>query len=455
MAKKVKIRTLSNGSILGTLLLAVFCVLISVFGFEKYNVLRSATQDYITCETAARSLQNGSDILTKRARLAASSASKYYIDSYFEEAETIRTREKALQQLAQLESNTNAIEQLREALSYSIDLMTTEYHSMRLVEEAIHNPSSEWPQQLRDYRLNDKEKNLSDSEKLRLAEELLISQSYETTKEKISADINSALTLLADEIINRQNQAADTFSRVFRTMFVCIILFAVMMLLSGLIMRYWIVRPILHCTDSIRHGLIFPIRGVNEIQILADTYNKVYQENEERERLMKHQADHDPLTQLLNRGSFDRILDMYEKDESDFALILIDVDTFKSVNDTYGHATGDQILKKVSAELTTAFRSIDHICRIGGDEFAVIMVNMTSDLAYTITDKITDINRELSNPDDGLPAVSLSVGAAFTDREDPGPDLFKDADKALYYTKEHGRHGCHIYPVKPEETTAE
>ena len=89
--------------------------------------------------------------------------------------------------------------------------------------------------------------------------------------------------------------------------------------------------------------------------------------------------------------------------------------------------------------------------RIGGDEFAIIMVNMTSDLAYTVTEKISEVNRNLSAPEtDEIPPVSLSVGVAFTDRENPGESLFKDADAALYYTKENGRSGCHFYPVHKE-----
>ena len=67
---------------------------------------------------------------------------------------------------------------------------------------------------------------------------------------------------------------------------------------------------------------------------------------------------------------------------------------------------------------------------------------MTSDLKYTIQEKITAVNQELSEPTDGLPAVSLSVGVAFSDRENPGESIFKDADKALYQIKEHGKHGC-------------
>ena len=126
-------------------------------------------------------------------------------------------------------------------------------------------------------------------------------------------------------------------------------------------------------------------------------------------------------------------------------VVFIDVDTFKSVNDTYGHAMGDTILQKVATLLKRTFRSIDYVCRIGGDEFAIIMVEMTSDLKYTIEEKIEAVNETLSKEVDGVPAVSLSVGVAFSDRDNAEDDIFKDADKALYYIKEHGRHGCKIF----------
>ena len=115
---------------------------------------------------------------------------------------------------------------------------------------------------------------------------------------------------------------------------------------------------------------------------------------------------------------------------------------------------GDAILKKVAHLLTVTFRTIDYVCRIGGDEFAVIMVEMTSDLNYTITEKINIINAELSIPKDGMPAISLSVGVALTDRRNPGKSQFTDADRALYYTKEHGKHGCTFYPAESSADNA-
>lgn len=73
------------------------------------------------------------------------------------------------------------------------------------------------------------------------------------------------------------------------------------------------------------------------------------------------------------------------------------------------------------------------------------MVEMTSDLKYTIEEKIKAVNEKLEKANENTPAVSLSVGVAFSDRKNPGESIFKDADKALYYAKENGRNGCKFY----------
>ena len=85
------------------------------------------------------------------------------------------------------------------------------------------------------------------------------------------------------------------------------------------------------------------------------------------------------------------------------------------------------------------------IQRVSAFDIAVIMVDVNQGLSYTVSDKIKSINDALFNPADGLPAVSLSVGVAFTDRENPGQSIFKDADQALYQVKQNGRHGCGFY----------
>ena len=244
---------------------------------------------------------------------------------------------------------------------------------------------------------------------------------------------------------NSQGRASSIFSDMYLKLEIGIVILAVLMLSMCLIIRKLIVKPLLSYNESIKRGEIFPVIGAAELQNLAETYNKVYMENQETQKLIRHEAEHDALTDLLNRGSFEKVFEIYENGDQPYALILIDVDTFKSVNDTSGHATGDKILQKVSKLLKNAFRSIDYICRIGGDEFAIVMVEMTSDLQYTICDKINAVNTELAKAEADLPAVSLSVGVAFSDRENPGESIFKDADKALYKVKENGKNGCGFY----------
>ncbi len=273
----------------------------------------------------------------------------------------------------------------------------------------------------------------------------------EDAKSEIAGDVDAALAVFTDTLTARQQRAADVFARIFRTITVCVVLFAAVMLLECMVIRRGIVHPLLEYNESIHHGVIAPIHGVAELRTLAETYNSIYEENEEREILMKHQAEHDSLTELLNRRSFDQILSLYEKDRSSFALILADVDVFKQINDTCGHDTGDRILKRVAALLHTTFRSTDYVCRIAGDEFAVIMVDMSRELYYTITDKIAEINGQLAVPEDGLPAVSLSAGVAFSDENGFCGSLFRAADSALYTAKAHGRCGCRVSPA-PDET---
>ena len=129
---------------------------------------------------------------------------------------------------------------------------------------------------------------------------------------------------------------------------------------------------------------------------------------------------------------------------SPIALLIVDVDKFKLVNDGYGHEMGDRVLKRVAKLLETSFRSTDYPARIGGDEFAVILTDISPDMESMITEKIRSINDALLHPADDLPAVSLSVGGAFS-AAGFADELYNQADTALYHVKEQGRCNCSFY----------
>lgn len=443
MKRKIKIERVSTWSIITTIIVAILFGFISFQSEKEFHVLQTTTEQYILCEKAAKQLQDGSDYLTEQVRLYVMTTEREYLNLYFEEADETQRREKALTDLKQYFSDTETFYSLESALQCSQELMNTEYYSMRLVLEATEE--QEIPYKLKTIELTQEDKQLSNEEKIKKAQKMVCDNTYQEARTEISNDVTECMNSLIKQTRNKQGRATTIFSDMYLKLEIGIVILVVLMLFICFIVRRLVVRPLISYNRSIQKGEIFPTIGAEELQSLAETYNRVYAENQETQKIIRHQAEHDTLTELLNRGSYEKVLNIYEQGEVPFALILVDVDIFKSVNDTYGHAVGDEILKKVSRLLKDAFRSIDYVCRIGGDEFAVVMVDVTSSLQYTVEDKITSINKELAKAEENLPAISLSVGVAFSDRENPGESIFKDADKALYYIKEHGKSGCGFY----------
>ena len=445
MGRKIKIRKFSSFSIVITVLLTILFWMVSVHSIRQFKILHEATEQYILCEQEAKNLQDASDYLTEQVRLYAMTGRKTYLDLYFEEANNTKRRENAVENLRPYFEGTEAFEALTQALNDSCNLMQLEYYSMRLEAEGNGEDLSQFPEEIQNIRLPDTDMHLSSKGKRERAIEAVSGQEYQEQKQKINNAVSACMEKMLDQTRAKQNHANRIFSDLYWKQEAGLLFLAFLMLALCLIMRHFVVRPLDHFGQSIEKRELFPLMGALELQQLADTYNRIFQENEETQKLIRHQAEHDALTDLLNRGSFERLLDIYEKGNAPFALILVDVDNFKTVNDTYGHAIGDAILRLVADSLKKAFRSVDYVCRIGGDEFAVIMIEMRSDLDYTIKEKIAAVNERLLTGDENLPTVTLSVGAAFSDRKKPEETLFNEADQALYDVKEHGRNGCKIY----------
>ena len=403
MKRKIRIRRVSAWNIGITLIVGFLFALISMAGEKKFHVLQPATEQYIACENAAKQLQDGSDYLTEQVRLYAMNGQREYMDLYFEEAEVTRRRETALESLQEYFDGTSVFAALQSAMECSEKLMQTEYYSMRLTAQAQGEEESTWPESIQTTKLADEDEKLSKEEKLQKAQEIVCDDEYQDVRTEITRNVTECMNGLIEQTRNSQGRAAAIFSDMYLKLEIGVGILVCLMMLMCLSVRKLIVKPLISYNESIQLGEIFPVIGAAELQNLAVTYNKVYQENEETQKLMRHEAEHDALTDLLNRGSFEKVLDIYENGESPFAMILLDVDTFKFVNDTYGHAMGDKILKEVASLLKRTFRSIDYICRIGGDEFAIVMVEMTSDLAYTIREKISNINQTLSKGEKEYP----------------------------------------------------
>lgn len=443
--KKISIRTVSIVIFLITVVIGGMLALISSECTRQFQNLQDETERFIQCESALQQMQAGSDYLEKQVSQYVQTGQYIHMDFYLKEIRETQRYEKACDYLQQEFGGTAAIKPLESAVAYEEKLREQEFYIMRLMAEVSFADEALWPEEIRGIALTAEDAALEQEQKQERALEILSGHAYKILRTNEDNYIASAKQVLGQQTRNNQNHAQTVFQDVYLKFETGVAVLIVLVLLVCIILWKLVIAPLKMYEKSIVKGEIFPVVGAKELQELATTYNKVYQENLVAQKLIRHEAEHDALTDALNRGAFEKILSIYEQGDTSFAMIMVDVDVFKQVNDTYGHSVGDKILVKVANNLQREFRSIDYICRIGGDEFAIVMVDVGSDLKEVVREKIAHVNENLSNPADGLPAVSLSVGVAFSDRENPGDSIFKDADQALYKVKKNGRHNCGFY----------
>ena len=161
---------------------------------------------------------------------------------------------------------------------------------------------------------------------------------------------------------------------------------------------------------------------------------------------LRRLATRDPLTGLLNRREFERMLKEEEERSLRFghelALVLVDVDRFKSINDTHGHPVGDAVLREIARRLVTHVRTVDRVARIGGEEFGLILVQSDRAAAIHVAGRIAAAMRREPIPADASLALSVTVSAGVaTLPADAGTSaaLVAAADRALYAAKAAGR----------------
>lgn len=161
---------------------------------------------------------------------------------------------------------------------------------------------------------------------------------------------------------------------------------------------------------------------------------------------LRELATHDPLTGLLNRREFDRILDEEMDRASRFghsiALIMVDVDHFKQINDQHGHLIGDMILRELAKRLTAAVRTVDRVARFGGEEFGLILVQSHRAAALEVARRACAAVRADGIAIDGSLKVKVTVSAgvaALPQNASTVPTLIAAADRALYKAKHNGR----------------
>ena len=194
--------------------------------------------------------------------------------------------------------------------------------------------------------------------------------------------------------------------------------------------------------------------------LIADIYTQLYK-NQKNAELKSKQSQNiklekmafiDPLTGALNRRRFKELseleLERSIRYENNLSFLMLDIDHFKEINDTYGHAIGDEVLKHFASTCINMARNIDIIARVGGEEFIVMLPETNTDNAYIMAERF---RKKISDSeiivDDNIIKYSVSIGISVLDlSEDTNIDtILEKADKALYNAKNGGRNKTEIY----------
>jgi diguanylate cyclase (GGDEF)-like protein len=203
-----------------------------------------------------------------------------------------------------------------------------------------------------------------------------------------------------------------------------------------------------------------------EAEILSlnqDLERRVHQRTNELVTLnseLEHQALHDALTRLPNRTLLnDRLLQAIRigtREKKSFALVAVDLDLFKEINDTLGHNAGDLVLQEVASRMRLALRDSDTVARMGGDEFAILLLNVADQAtAQSLTQRIHQAVREPLTLEGKVLEVGASMGIAiFSDHGSTAEDLTRHADAAMYAAKQ-DKSGIVLYSAELERSSSD
>ena len=421
--------------------ITVILLYMSYHSIQSFHSLADATDVYMELDDAATSLLSASDYLTEEAQCYTVMGERKHLDNYFREAETTRRREQAVALLKERVPNSRAFTELEGAMEESMALMNREYYAMRLVLEA--KGDTDIPEQMRGITLSMEDSSRTDGEKMNLAARMLHDERYYTQKNLIREHLSECLQELKEGTHGTQNEMEQRMHRDLVIMIVFIVLQS-----AGLMLLLWIttslgINPLLQAVERIKRDETLPIIGAYEFRYLAGTYNKMYSAYKKSINNLSFKASHDELTGVYNRAGYDLIKQGVDLDST--AFLLADADRFKNINDTNGHVIGDGVIQKIARVLKDNFRSDDYVCRIGGDEFMILMVHVDESVRHLIENKILQINHDLASTEDGLPPISVSVGVSLGGSKKDAQQRFHEADMALYHVKDHGRNGCSFY----------
>ncbi|MBR4720746.1 MAG: GGDEF domain-containing protein [Clostridia bacterium] len=439
--KGISLRTVHIWLIIGAIIISGIMFYSTYDLSSSFYRITATSEEQIALRKAARELMEASDYLTERVQRFSVQGDIRFMNEYFKEVYETKHREEAILTMSGVSGAEVALAELQAAMDESVLLMNRECYAMRLVVEA--KGYSDYPQEIQSVKLSDEDQALAPQEKMRRATIMVHDNGYYERKERIREKMGASLDELEQMYYSTDASALESLRDEM-----LVLRLSITLLIAGVFFLVWLtsrlgIHPVLNAVEHIKADSTIPEVGANEFRYLANAYNKMYYAYKSSLEHLNFKASHDELTGAYNRSGYELILSSI--DFSSTYMLLFDVDNFKTINDTYGHEAGDKALIKLVRILKSNFRDDDYICRIGGDEFVVFMGHSANTQSRQILSKIEKINKELTESNEELPPISISVGIAHGKNADSAEDWFAKADEAMYQAKQNGKHTYAFY----------
>ena len=439
--KTLSIRDINILFVMLTVLFSIGVLVGNHFLRKQYLDALNSQETMLACTDAANALQSESDELTLFVNSFIDEPTKKSLDDYYKIIDD-KLREREIERAKSYNVDCSALE---EALEWSNELAERETHAFSLIAAADGAFSGDAPIQVREYKLTEGEEAMSGAEKLSLAYGLIRGSEYNEFKRRIYSCISAFENVVlsaARDTLTEETHDVSVYIRMLRWLsLVCSALSIVLALVLYKTVTLVLERDVRAVAKS-EH--ISP-SGVRELRFFADVFNEYVELHKSEQAELKRQAELDPLTGIANRGALESFVRGRLAEGGVGALVFVDVDNFKMINDTFGHDAGDAALKLLAGRLKKGFMHKDFVGRIGGDEFAVWLDGVTEQKADFVAGKISELCTDTLLWCGDTIRLRVSAGVSFCCAGDSYDDALKRADIALYKVKRRGKNGCGFY----------
>jgi len=444
----------SFGKIITTILVVIFFVFIYLLN-DLYNVskeLKYIEKNRHLMILKADELRQSSDDLTKFARHYAVTSDMQYRDNYYH-ALDIRNG-KVPKPINYDKIYWDLLEPLRshrhpdsdsDSISLDSEIKKLPYSPSQynLLSTALNNSDDLVYLELKAFAaMNEK--------KQKKAIKILYSKKYLIAKEKIMLPIDDFLTSLQKETNENIKVYNEKIDSLFQQVFYLVVFGLFVFVFSLITLRKKILIPIHNLTRSILsfktggESLPEKIYNDDEIGLMTRQFYSMKAKLDEKYEALKQLSLTDPLTGIKNRRSFfdigEKCLLLSLRKKKSLSLMILDIDYFKKVNDTYGHTIGDNILKHLTKTVKLGLRESDTFARYGGEEFVILLPDTDIEGSLIVGEKIRSLVQDTPYVNSEVSInITVSIGVRQYNDEKLLRELITKADEALYRAKENGR----------------